>query len=61
MHESSLKEHYYLLFLYHHYFRYAYSEAAYITATPTGTIGPITVNEFNTKKIFKNWFLLGYA
>jgi hypothetical protein len=27
-------------------FRHAYPETAYITATPTGTIGPITVSLF---------------
>jgi len=29
-------------------FSHAYPETAYITATPTGTIGPITVSLFST-------------
>jgi hypothetical protein len=41
---------YYFTFLYENSFRHAYPETAYITATPTGTIGPITVSEFNIKK-----------
>lgn len=32
-----------LFFKLYNYFRHAYPETAYITTTPTGAIGPITV------------------
>jgi len=36
------------------FIRHAYPETAYITAAPTGTIGPITVRHY---ELFKSFFL----